>query len=53
MVKGAYFSEGFDVLETKIKNRKKVVFFSMELVSGQGTIFTLRYPSENNQCDKW
>ncbi len=50
MVKGAYFSDGFDLLESKKKKRKKSRVFTK---TNGGSFHTFRYPSENNQWDKW
>ncbi len=41
MVKGAYFSEGFDLLESKKKKRKEIRVFSMARGGGRRTIFRL------------
>ncbi len=40
MVKGAYFSEGFDLLESK-KKKKKISVFTMARGGGGRTIFRL------------
>ncbi len=52
MVKGAYFSLGFDSLSRKKKEKKSGVF-TKALGGGRDHFQTFRYPYGNNRYDKW